>query len=430
MKSQRRLVSVVIAATTGLALTACGSGSPAPGGSGTDAGTPNPNTGPVTLTLATFLDPAGTSGRETVLKQLIDGFEAENSNVTIDVQTSQFSLLGTQFLAGAAANNAPDLTFITNLDILTVNQLGYFADISGAFTDEDTADLASGSWNGVLVDGKPHAVPLFPIAFGYLYNKEMFAANNIAVESLTTWDAFTAAAGTLAATGVGGFCQGFSESTPDQTGVTARLLSTAGSLFNSDGSPNWDGPEGVEAVNWAKGLIDDGITPRDAVAWTTEDPYEQFSAGKCAMAMAASSRIPTVQANLGEDKVGFALFPTADGSAPTVNLLGGWTVGAWEGGENAELAAKFLAYLVSSDADKLWVQEAGQVPLRSSTSAAVDLPEWMQPVIDGVSVGYAPPAGMKADWRPAFNSIMQDVLVNGTDAKTALSAGIAKYLNG
>lgn len=420
-----RNVAAVTAATALLLAGCSGNNAPTPTGSQAPV-----DPGPVTITLATFLDPAGSSGREVVLKKLIDEFEAEHTNVTVEVQTSQFSLLTTQFLAGVAANNAPDMTFITNIDILKVKSLGYFADISDAFSDADLADLQSGSWNGILKDGNPHAVPLFPIAFGYLYNKEILAANSIDPASLTTWDAFTQAANTLGATGVGGFCQGFSESTPDHTGVVAHLLSTAGTLFEPGGRPNWDSQNGVNAVNWAKDLIASGGTPRDAVAWTTEDPYEQFSAAQCAMSMAASSRIPAAINNLGAEKVGFGLFPTASGAAPTVNLLGGWTAGVWEGSPNKDVAAKFLAHLVSGEADKLWVTEAGQVPLRSSTVASTDLPDWMDTVIDGIAIGYVPPSELKADWRPEFNVIMQDVLVNGADPKTALTAGIDRYLAG
>lgn len=418
-----RTFAALAAAAAAFALTACsGASTPAEGSA-------DP-TEPVTLTLATFLDPAGTSGREVVLKKVIDDFEAEHENVTIEVQTSQFNLLTTQFLAGAAAGNAPDMTFVTSIDVLKINELGYFTDLSGVIPSDDAADLESGSFRGVLVDGKPHAVPLFPIAFGYMYNNDLLAASGIDPVSLTTWDAFTDAANTLGAAGVGGFCQGFSESAPDQTGVEAHLLSTAGGLFDKDGKPNWASAKGVDAVNWAKDLIESGGTPKDAVAWSTEDPYEQFAASNCAMSMAASSRVPAAQEALGAEKVGFALFPTEDGSAPEGNLLGGWTVGAWEGGKNTELSAEFLASLVSAEADQAWVADAGQVPLRASTMDSVELADWQETVVEGIRIGYAPPSGLKADWRPAFNAIMQDVLANGTDVKDALTTGVEKYNNG
>lgn len=419
VKHTRTFAGITVAVTA-LALTACG-GETTPTQGGTDPSVP------VTLTLATFLDPAGKSGREVVLKKVIDEFKTKHPNVTIQVQTSQFSLLTTQFLAGVAANNAPDISFMTNLDIVKVNSLGYFTDLSGVLKSDDASDLKSGSFNGVLVDGKPHAVPLFPIAFGYMYNKKILAANNIDPTSLTTWDAFTNAANKLGATGLGGFCQGFSESTPDNTGVEAHLLSTAKTLFNPDGSPNWDSQEGVDAVTWAKQLIASGGTPKEAVAWTTEDPYQQFAAGKCAMSMAASSRVPAAQTALGKEAVGFGLFPTRDGSAPSVNLLGGWTVGVWKGSKSTDWAGQFVASLVSADADKLWVKDAGQAPLRASTRSSVDLADWQKTVVQGIQTGYAPPSSLKADWRPAFNAIMQDVLANGTDPKAALTAGVKKY---
>lgn len=420
MRKSRPILAAAAVATA-FTLTACSTGAPS-----SDGG----DSGPVVLTLATFLDPNGTSGREVVLKKLIDDFEAKNENVTVEVQTSQFTLLTTQFLAGVAANNAPDMTFATSIDVLKMNELGYFSDLSGAIGAEDAEDLQSGSFDGVKVDGAPHAVPLFPIAFGYMYNKDLFTANGVDAASLTTWDAFTDAANKLGAAGAGGFCQGFSESTPDQTGAVAHLLSHAGSLFEKDGTPNWAGDEGVDAVNWAKDLIASGGTPKDAVVWTTEDPYEQFAAGNCAMSMAASSRVGAAQAALGAESVGFALFPSKDGSEPSTNLLGGWTVGVWDGSKNKDLAAEFAASLVSAEADALWVGEAGQAPLRASTAAATELADWLQVAISGVRIGYAPPSGLKADWRPAFNGIMQDVLVNGTDAKDALDSGVEKYLKG
>lgn len=409
MKYQRSIAVTSVMTISAFALAACG----AQGESGGDE--------QITITMSTFLDPAGQSGREIVLGELIDAFEDENPNIKIEVQTSQFSLLAPQFLAAAASNSAPDVAWVTVLDIDQVLENGLFADISDAFTEEDKKDLDDAFWQRLTEDEKTYGVVLSRVALGYLYRADLLEAAGVSIDDLDTWDAFTDAVAEVGTTGgePWGFCQGFSETTPDVTALTPRIVSAQGSLFTDDGEPDWTTPEAVEALEYTAGLVDSGITPPDSVTWTTEDPYEQFSAGNCVASMAASTRIPTIQDQLGAEKTGFALFPSGEGNA---NVINGWTLGVWSGSPHQEAAAKWVAYLASADADKMWVEEAGQAPARHSTTEALELPDYLTVASEAFKDGWLPPAGSGGDYRPVMNKIVLDVLVNGADAKSALES--------
>lgn len=405
MKQHRKAAIAGVAALTALGIAACG-----PGGDEED--------GPITITMSTFLDPNGQSGREIALRELIDSFEEEHENITIEVQTSQFSLLAPQFVAAAASNSAPDVAWITVLDIDPVLENELFADISDAFSDEDKQDLDDPFWermsDGDAIYGAVHS----RVALGYLYRADLFEDAGISPDDLDTWDSFTDTLADLAGDGLWGFCQGFNETTPDVTTLEPRMVAAQGTLFADDGSPLWDTPEAVQALEYTTGLVDDGITPPDSVTWTTEDPYEQFSSGNCVAAMAASTRIPDIQSQAGEDETGFALFPSGDGNS---NVINGWTVGVWSGSEHQEAAAEWVAYLTSSEADRLWVETGGQAPARQSTAEDLDLPAYLEVAGQAFEDGWLPPAGSGGDYRPVMNQIVLDVLVNGVDAQTALS---------
>lgn len=411
MKKQRQAAIAGVAVATALGLAACG-----PGGSEED--------GPITITMSTFLDPNGQSGREVALRELIDSFEEANEGITVEVQTSQWSLLAPQFMAAAASGDAPDLAWVTVLDLDPVLENQLFADVSGAFTDEDREDLDDAFWQRLTEGDETYGVVLSRVAMGYLYRTDLFAQAGISPSDLDTWEKFTEALGDLGDSDQWGFCQGFSETTSDVTTLAARMVYEQGTLFADDGSPMWGTPEAVEALDYTVGLVEDGITPPESVTWTSEDPYEQFSAGNCVAAMASATRVPTIQEQLGEEETGFALFPSAEG---TSNVINGWTVGVWSGSPHQEAAARFAAHLISPEADRLWVETAGQSPARQSTTEELDLPEYLQVADAAFDDGWLPPAGAGGDYRPVMNQIVLDVMTNGQDPATALQNAAEEF---
>jgi len=429
----KRRYRVALAATMSIAMlatAACGSDDGA--GSSGDNSSNGSGGGDVTLTMWTFLDPdAGTDGRSAALKSMIDNFESENDGVTIEVQTRDWATLTSSYLAAAAAGNEPDITWMPTNDYWSVVGQGALADISDTY--ESSTDPLTGSLiDGMKKDDELYGVPISMGAYGILYRKDLLEEAGVEEAQLETWDGFEQAVGALTdGDKVYGFGQAFSTTTADIQVMAPRLLQTEGSLFTDDGDPTWATDNGVAALEYQLGFVQNGFTSDAAVQWTSEDTYEQYVAGRAAIVPALSTRVPVMNEQLGEEIVGFALWPQGAGSQDG-NLVAGWTVGVSAESDHADVAANFVGSLVSTQADEEWVTTGGQAPLREETLQAIDdAPQYLVTVIEAMKTGWIPPpAAVHGDYRVYLNEAAQNALVKGMDAREALEAAQEQYEEG
>ncbi len=103
--------------------------------------------------------------------------EQNNINVTIKLEMppgdQANQILRTRFAAG----DAPDVyTLHAIADIPTFYKAGYMVDLSGA---EFASNLFDGVKTTVTYDGKVVALPLESLAWGYLYNRDIFARHGL-----------------------------------------------------------------------------------------------------------------------------------------------------------------------------------------------------------------------------------------------------------
>src|SRR5690625_5374989 len=97
------------------------------------------------ITMWTFLDPAGDSGREQVLGDLIDSYEEANPEVTVNVEVQQWDTMTQQFLAADVSGTAPDVMWVALDQVYSAVQQGALADLNSlAFrSEEHTSELQS-----------------------------------------------------------------------------------------------------------------------------------------------------------------------------------------------------------------------------------------------------------------------------------------------
>ncbi len=390
----------------------------------------------VELTMWTFLDPDGSSGREQVLSDLIDSFEQENPGVTIDVQVQQWDTMTSQFMAADASDSAPDVIWVVLDEFANVAEQGALADLSelafGDFTEEQLADLRDIYWDGMQADdGSVYGVAHSRNYFGLMYRTDYFAEAGIDPASIRTWDDLVAAAATLTRPEENrwGLGQAFSTSFADPQILTAKLLEEQRGLFDDDGSAMLANEAGADALEFQASLIEDeGVTSEDAVRLTAEDLYELFSSGQLAMMNAASVRVPEMQEQLGAENVGFMHYPSEDGNTPAPGTLLGWGVGVWDGSESKEEAADFVAHLSSQEADQKWLLEAQQPPMYTSTAEqnpqflAEPSNEFLPVVLEGTEeYGWLPRTDVPTGgWRETLNTAVQGVLLEDLSAMESL----------
>lgn len=122
-------------------------------------------------------------------------------------------------------------------------------------------------------DGTIQAVPWEAGPVQLVYRRDVFEKYGIDPASLTTWDAFIAAGKKLVADSGGTTYMAMSNQVPPPSGLEAMsntylvlAQQNAGNFFDQDGSPSFDDPNLIEAMELIKSFRDEGITLNDVAS--------------------------------------------------------------------------------------------------------------------------------------------------------------------
>lgn len=345
---------------------------------------------PTIVTMWSFLDPARPGGRESALKQLIEGFEAANPGLRVRVEPQVWTTLAEKFVLGHNARNAPDVCWVNaeNLGlILGSDSVADLRPVVDGWSAERRADqLVPAALQSVTIGGKVLAMPLSASSWVLMARRDLLAAANIAPDSLRTWDGVLEAAKAMTRDTNG-------DGQPDVWGLglgiaTERYSATpailgalgAGPLFGEECRARIATPDAVRAVTWQAELITrHRVTPREALAMTSDDAIDGFAAGRFAMEVISNARFEQIQRTAaGWNKDDLLMLPipgwTADRAGPA--LVTGWYAVAWRNSPRVREASRLIAHLSSPEAMRLWTVLGGQVPMLRSMLAA---PEMAQP---------------------------------------------------
>ena len=253
--------------------------------------------GATTIRMWTFLNPAGSSGREVALRQIIENFEAENLGIKVVVEPQQWDVMTSKFLAAHQVGNAPDICWVLDDDLGAALELDALADFESMFlsewSEEDIQDVDDAFWRIGNKDGKHYQVTLSRNYISIIYRKDLLETKGIEVP-IMTWDDLIVAAKELTEvdpeTGImrWGLGQAFATEQADPPLIVQGILNEQPSLFAEDGTARWSTEAGIRALEMLRNMIlVHGITPESAVTSSVEDMYQEFSAGKYAMIIAS-----------------------------------------------------------------------------------------------------------------------------------------------
>jgi multiple sugar transport system substrate-binding protein len=219
------------------------------------------------------------------------------------------------------------------------------------------------------VDGELYGVPIYHTVVAPAYNKAVFDQAGVS-ELPTTWDDIKAAAPKLAEQGIPILdYPGDPEETLNLT-FYPLLWQAGGSVFAEDGgSVAFDGPEGVEALQFLVDLAENGGLPGDAATTKIDAEGRAFTAGEAGILHTADLTQTRQMAEiLGEESVvsGPAL---TNAEQVTFGLPGGLTVS--HATENQEAVAEVLQFMASPETIEGMSGASGYFPSRTD----VEMPD-------------------------------------------------------
>ena len=245
------------------ALTGCSS-SP----SGDDAG-------PVTITYSNFIS---NGGNEENLKTIVDAFEKDNPDITVDVQTAAYADYFTKLQTDLAAGTEADVFDVDAGSFANIQANGVLAEMNGV----DHSKYRTSVLDSYKVDGKQYGLPTSFSNVVLFYNKDLFDAAGVEYPTSDwTWADEKAAAEKLTNkdAGVWGDYQ------PVSYYEYYKAVQQAGGTFlNDDNTASaFDSDAGKKAADWIAGKSGTVMPTAADGAGTADFDTNLFKEGKLAM---------------------------------------------------------------------------------------------------------------------------------------------------
>src|SRR3954454_11080170 len=326
------------AAGLGVLLSACGlGGASSEGGQGSGKGTIR----------ALFMKQAGYS--EENIRAMTAGFQKANPNIKVTPDFVSYEALHDKIVAAAPAGTYD----VVLIDVIWPAEFGtkhIVADVTAKWPDSWKQKMLPGAVATPQFDDKMYGVPWILDTKYLFFNKAHLQKAKVDEGSLDTWDGVLKAARAVKSAGVVKYPLIWSWQQAEALICDyAQLLGAFGGKFLDDsGKPAFNQAGGVEALEFMRGSVADGLTNPASTQSLEEDVRRVFSAGQASIALNW-----TYMYGLADDpkqsqiagNVGVAQTPSGSTGRPGVN--GSMALAVAGGSKNQSAAWKYVSYLTS-----------------------------------------------------------------------------------
>ena len=324
---------------------------------------------PVTITYWQYVF----DSRVEAMDQLIAQFEAENPGIRVIHETFPYANYEDQVAASLPAGLGPDVVQLFYGWLGAWSRAGYIEPLPEAFFDTAAIDEAFVPMTqAAKLDGLYYGLPTAVRSLALFYNQDMF--DEVGIEAPpSTWEEFIAAAAALTVQRGPRFERiGFGLAPGGQDHhllreVLTRQFGTA--PYSEDGrSVLYGGEEGLAAFEFYLSLVTEhGVASVDFPGQETGAYRDGFAVQESiGMIFDGSFAIGTI-GNRAEFTWGVTEIPVHDDGVQA-NFGSFWmnslTPNAFVDEARLEASAKFLEFVTSEDAMRLWLEVVGELPAR------------------------------------------------------------------
>jgi raffinose/stachyose/melibiose transport system substrate-binding protein len=287
----------------------------------------------------------------------------QNVKVTVNIEMPSSDQYDSVLQARLTGDDAPDLYTLHCNNIGVYNKAGYLTDLT---SQPLSAKLYDNVRATVTVDGKVMAVPIESMAWGVLYNKDIFEKAGVAVpETLTDLKAVCA---TLKDKGYTPFMLAFQEQWVPQL-MTALTLGGLVSGEKTDWlSRMYEDKGSYDEVRSIFDVID--VIIQNGTERAMEEGSQQgaadFANGKAAMFVQGTWAASTIMETNPDMKLGvFALPVNDDTNCTRVDLSTSTTLAVYPGTKEMDLALAFANYVLDDTDSSALFEACGFNPIAS-----------------------------------------------------------------
>ena len=359
--------------------------------------------------------PLGDSAKQ---KEIFDGivkdFEAQNSNITVNIQTMPWSNREQKLMTALAAHRGPDTVYM-NTDILL--QFAYnnmVLPLDEYITEEQKNDFFEQSFKVNSYEGKVYGLPVLQEMMTYIYNLDILKEIGLDEGTLpSTFDEFETMLKNLKAKGKTGFSMDLAGSLR-VSGYYAQLWSEGGAPFSPDGKVTINDAINIKVLERIKRWYKAGYLPQDAVTMNDNASLGKFLAGDVASHYISAGNLVTE--DLKNVKFNWAIGPILKGAA------GGkadYAIGSFcitKDSKDPALVYKFLDLFTNKENLTAINKFSGYLPPRKSIPNIFEDVKGYDAVLGQLDCAYSEPSHPAE--RQVMSSIIAAIQAALTESKT------------
>jgi len=306
---------------------------------------------------------------EDVMGPVIEAFEAENPDITIEFSNAPpvveyISTLQTRLLSGTAA----DVFILAAENKSNVIDGGYALNLDGESFMEPIAEFNQQTYSGA--DGT-YGMSVASWGGGVVVNNDLLAEAGV-TEFPSDWDGFLELAGTLSEAGITPYYDNAQE-------IPMTLNALLGDSFSGDPTIDAQIFEGettfeeqwTPALETFNELFTEGLVSTDVVGLGGDQIIDEFVNGRVAMIATGPWNVGNIRSSAPDMDFAFMPFPAPDGA--------GYLPGAASPGyainsatENVDAATAFLEFLSSPEGVELYNAQSSAITTTSNFDPVLD----------------------------------------------------------
>ncbi|MDO4523084.1 MAG: extracellular solute-binding protein [Eubacteriales bacterium] len=353
-------------------------------------------------------------------KTFQEDFNNDNPGIKLNAEVVSWNDIYTVVNTRIQGNNAPD---VLNIDVFADYQADDLLLPAKDYVSEETyAKMYPSFLAQSEVDGEVWAVPDLASARAMYYNKDILEAAGVDVP--TTWDELRAACEAIKEYDDTIYPWGIDMTTDEgQAAFAYYTWNNGGGFVDENGEWTLNSAANVEALEFAIGLVNDGLTNSDPANDTRYDLQDMFGTGQVAMVIAPNS-LPTYIADGGHEvNFGVASIPCNNGESVSAGVMDRFM--CFDNGysdEKLEAIKTFFDYFYDDDRYSDWVLMEGFLPATEAGGEAVAAAdESMAAWVDIVGSSKFYPTA-KAEWADVKQGVIEaeQRALLGEDVQTVL----------
>lgn len=318
----------------------------------------------------------GSDGETRGFQHAKAGFEAANPGATVNLKVVPFDGFFAGIDRGLQSGTAPDVWRVDYTTLGKYSSKGVLLDMTPYFADDEVKAFLPALWEAVKYQGVPFGVPHQTDTSCIVFDKAAFADAGITsvpdkLEDAWSWDEFADVAKKLRNTlSADRFPFAYNWTQAGAYRWLSWHYEAGGHLLNDklDGSA-FASDAASRSLDFTTSFFKNKWVPDTNTVKTSKYSDDFFMSKLVAMSFVGDFLVP----NLADPSAGYAgdwgatYLPRDQKGAAD---LGGNAIVAREDSPNADLAAAFLKYLVSSDEMKYFCEQAVELPTLSALADA------------------------------------------------------------